>query len=55
MSEGHISQQITASRSSQEKKNNSYKVFHNSKKRSLGKYLKEKPQMAGKEQNRIPE
>lgn len=29
--------------------------FFDSKKRSLGKYLKEKPQMAGKEQKHIPE
>lgn len=30
-------------------------LLHNSKERSLGKYLKEKPQLAGKEQNHIPE
>lgn len=47
---------IFHNKSSRYSQNNTFWLvfFHNSKKRSLGKYLKEKPQMAGKEQNHIP-
>lgn len=45
---------IFHNKSSRYSQNNTLVFFHNSKKRGLGKYLKEKPQMAGKEQNHIP-